>query len=145
AAARIVSLRGADHLRHPLSIRGRATFFTVGRHSLMPRRLWPWEPSPPDMDRRSPLGVMLGLAQHLARHRRDVAIAEQDEAQLVEDRVALGPGEVGVRELAGLVAQIEQERGDGVGYGRALGAQHAVAGDLLAMHYEHIFELRGVA
>ena len=58
--------------------------------------------------------VRLGLAQDLVRHRRDVALAEQDVADQVLERVALGPAEVGVRDLPGRVAQVQQEGGDRV-------------------------------
>ena len=58
--------------------------------------------------------VRLGLAQHFARDRRRVAFAERQELQQVDDRVAFGPAEVGVRDLSGLVADVEQQRGDGV-------------------------------
>ena len=55
-----------------------------------------------DVDARPPEGVGLGLAQHFARDRRGVAFAEGQELQQVDDRIAFGPAEVGVRDLAGL-------------------------------------------
>ena len=63
-------------------------------------------PRSPQMDARAAFGIGLGLAQHLARDRRDVALAEGEELQQVDDRVAFGPAEVGVRHLAGAVADV---------------------------------------
>ena len=63
-----------------------------------------------------------------------VAAAEEQVAEQVAERVALGPLEVAVRAYAGGVAQGEQDRGDGVGRGGALGAQDPVAADLDAAH-----------
>src|SRR4051812_34479529 len=51
-----------------------------------------------DVDLRPPLRVGLGLAQDLAHHRRRVAAAEQQVAEQVADRIALGPLEVAVRD-----------------------------------------------
>ena len=56
------------------------------------------------MDGGPPGGVGLGLAQDLAGHRRDVALAEEHVAGQVQQRVALGPVEVGVRPTARRVA-----------------------------------------
>ena len=72
-------------------------------------------------------GLDFGLAQHLARDRRGVSFAERQELHQVDDRVAFGPAEVGVRQLAGRVADVEQQRGDRVRDGRARGAQDAIA------------------
>src|SRR5689334_217301 len=76
--------------------------------------------------------VALGPAQHLARDGRGLADAEEQEAEQVHGRVALGPLEVDVRPLAGPVADREQEGGDRVRHGGAAELQHAVApaGDL---------------
>src|SRR5439155_22457847 len=79
-----------------------------------------------DVDHRAPLGVGLGLSQDLVRDGRDVALAEQDEADDLAQRVLLGPREVGVRYVAGQVAQVEQDRGDRVRDARPVGAQEAV-------------------
>ena len=46
--------------------------------------------------------------------RRGVALAEGEELQQVGDRVAFGPAEVGVRHLAGAIADVQQQAGDGV-------------------------------
>src|SRR5262245_65380165 len=48
--------------------------------------------------------IRLALTQHLSRHRRGVALAEREELQQIQERVALGPSEVRVRNLPGLVA-----------------------------------------
>ena len=80
-----------------------------------------------DVDAGPSEGVGLGLAQHFARDRRRVALAEGQELQQVGDRVAFRPAEVGVRDLAGPVADVQQQRRDRVGNRRAHAAQHAVA------------------
>jgi hypothetical protein len=59
--------------------------------------------------------VGLGDAQHLARHRRDLAHPEEEEAQQLQHGVALGPLEVDVRDHPGAVAGVEQERRQRVG------------------------------
>ena len=81
------------------------------------------------MDAGAAGGVGLVLADDLADHGRGVAAAEQQVAHQVRQRVALGPLEVRVRPDARGVAQGEQDRGDGVGRGRAVGAQDAVPAD----------------
>ena len=48
--------------------------------------------------------VGLRLPEHFARDRRGVPLAERQELQQVGDRIPFGPAEVGVRDLAGLVA-----------------------------------------
>ena len=63
-----------------------------------------------DVDGRAPLGVRLGLPQHLVGHGRGVPLAEQEEAEQVHDGVALRPAEVAVRGLVGGVAQVQEER-----------------------------------
>ena len=50
-----------------------------------------------DVDVGPAPAVGLGPAQHLAGDRGDLADAEEQEAQQVGDRVALGPLEVDVR------------------------------------------------
>ena len=59
--------------------------------------------------------VGLGDAQHLAGHRRDLPDAEEEEAQQLRDRVALGPLEVDVRDDPGAVPRVQQEGGQRVG------------------------------
>ena len=65
-----------------------------------------------DVDHRAPLGVGLGLSQDLVRDGRDVALAEEDETGEVLQRIPLGPTEVDVRALAGLIADREEHGGD---------------------------------
>src|SRR5829696_5067044 len=77
-----------------------------------------------DVDGRTPLGVRLGLPQHLAGDRGGIPLSEQKVAEQVHDGVALCPPEVAMRSLAGRVAQVEQQSGYGVRYGRAFGTQH---------------------
>ena len=67
-----------------------------------------------DVHARTALRVRFRAAQHLAGDRGDLAVAEDEEADQVADRVALGPGEVGVRDLAGAVAEGEEDGGDRV-------------------------------
>src|SRR5215212_8676265 len=97
-----------------------------------------------DVDGGSQLGVRLRFPQDLVRDGGGVALPEEQKAQQVHDRVALRPPEVAVRRLVGRVAQVEQQRGDGVGHHRALGTQDLVAADLHALHLQHVLELRGI-
>ena len=64
------------------------------------------------MNAGPPFGIGLGLTQHLAADRRHVALAESEELEQVGDRVALGPPEVGVRHLAGAIADVQQQARD---------------------------------
>src|SRR5947209_6835925 len=89
--------------------------------------------------------VALDLPQNLARDRRGVALAEEDVFKDVGDGVALSPTQVGVRQLARRLADVEQEGGDGVRHGRAFGAEHVVAADFDALDLHHVWNLRGVA
>ncbi len=89
--------------------------------------------------------VRLVLAQDFARDRRRVAFAERQELQQVDNRIAFGPPEVGVRDLPGLVADVDEERRDGVGDRRADAAQHAVLADLDAFDVEVPAELGHVS
>jgi hypothetical protein len=61
------------------------------------------------VDVRSPGTVRLGPAEHLAGDRRHLADADEQEAQQLGDRVALGPLEVEVRGHAGAVAHVEDQ------------------------------------
>src|SRR5215204_1786841 len=97
-----------------------------------------------DVDGGSQLGVRLRFPQDLVGDGGGVALPEEQKAQQVHDRVALRPPEVAVRRLVGRVAQVEQQRGDGVGHHRALGTQDLVAADLHALHLQHVLELRGI-
>ena len=63
----------------------------------------------PHMHVRSSRPVGLGDAQHLPGHRRDLADAEEEEAQQLGDRVPLGPLEVDVRDHPGAVAHVQQQ------------------------------------
>src|SRR5262249_51883388 len=65
-------------------------------------------PSSADVDARPAGRLGFGLTQYLATDRRRVALAEREEPQQVRDWIAFGPAEVGVRQRAGPVAQIEQ-------------------------------------
>ena len=53
--------------------------------------------------------------QDLAGHGGDLAHPEEQEAQQLGDRVALGPLEVDVRDHPGAVAHVQQQRGQRVG------------------------------
>ncbi len=98
----------------------------------------------PYMNRRPGRGVGVGLAQDLAGHGGDVSLAEDDEAGQVLQWVALGPAEVGVRLLAGPVADGQQRGGQPVGDGRALDLEHPEPRDLLPLHLDVRGEVRGV-
>ena len=63
----------------------------------------------PHMHVGSPRPIGLGDAQHLAGDRRDLADAEEEEAQQLGDRVPLGPLEVDVRDHPGAVAHVQQQ------------------------------------
>src|SRR5215210_8109467 len=96
------------------------------------------------MDRWPLLWVRLGLPQHLVGDRCCVALAEEDKAEQVDDRVARRPAEVAVRRFVGGVAQVEQEGSYGVGDDRTLSPKHLVPADLHAPDLKHVLELRGV-
>src|SRR5918998_538572 len=104
----------------------------------------PSSSSAADVDGRAPLCVRLRLPQDLVGDGCRVALAEEEVAEQVHDRVALRPAEVAVRGPPGCVAQVEQECCDRVWDHRAHGAQHLVAADLHAPHLQHVLELRGV-
>ena len=89
--------------------------------------------------------VGFGLTQDLSCDWRRVAFAEGEELQEIGDRVAFGPPEVHVRQLARPVANLEQQRGDGVGNRGALAAKHAEAVHLRPVHDQHLAELRRIA
>ena len=98
-----------------------------------------------DVNPRPAQRIWLGLPQHLARDRRRVALAERQELQQVDDRVAFGPAEVGVRDLAGRVADVQQQAGDRVGDRRARAAQHVMPADVRARDLQRPAELGHVA
>ena len=91
--------------------------------------------------RRAGGEVLFGLAEDLAGDRSGFALAEQHEAHEVGEWVALGPLEVQVRTDSRLVPDAEHDRGEGVGYGRAVRAQHAVTVDLDAVDVEFLGEV----
>src|SRR5205085_792212 len=97
------------------------------------------------MDGRATFRVFFGLAQHFAGDGRGVAFAKEDVFEDVDQRIAFGPREVGVRNLIGAVAQVEQESGNRVRHRRGFGAQHAVAVYVYAFDRHHIVELRRIA
>ena len=69
----------------------------------------------------------------LAARRLDVGVTLVGDAAQLE------------RELARHLAQVHQERGDGVRHSRSLGAQYLVAFDVDALNLQLAFEFRGVA
>src|SRR4029453_4094983 len=97
------------------------------------------------VDRWAPPRVGFGVAQYLSGDGRDLTVAEDEVAQHVHDWVALGPAEVDERQLARLVADVEQQGRDRVGHGRALGPQDAVAVAFLPGDPQHRPEPRGGA
>lgn len=92
-----------------------------------------------DVDGGLAFGVALGFSEELAGYGCGVALIEEKIAEQVHGRVALGPAEVVVRSFASGVAQ--EQRGDGVRDGGALGAQYPVAADLDTPDLEHVLEL----
>ena len=73
-----------------------------------------------DVDARAPLGIRLELAQHLARDRRRIAFAEGEKLQEIGNRIPFRPSEVDVRDVAGLVPDVEQEGGNRIRNRRTL-------------------------
>src|SRR5918994_7511899 len=68
-----------------------------------------------DVDAGATVGIGFDLADDLADDGGGVAAAEQEVADHVHQRAALGPGEVTVRLPAGGLAESEEDRGDGIG------------------------------
>ena len=93
------------------------------------------------MDRRTPRRVRFGLPQDLPCHRGDIAFTKQDIAQRIQEGIAFRPAEVGVWDLAGPVACVQQEGGKRVGDGRTFGPQDSVAADLDTRHPQDILKL----
>src|SRR5260370_557043 len=75
----------------------------------------------------------------------DDPFEEGEELDEIDDRVALGPAEVGVRNLPGLIGDVQQERRDRVGDRRAGRAKHVVAAYVGARHLERAGEVRYVS
>ena len=71
--------------------------------------------------------VRLGAAEDFAGDGRDLAYPQGEEAQQVHRRVAFSPLEVDVRLPSGVVTQVQQQRCQRIGNGRALNLQHAMA------------------
>src|SRR4051794_23823967 len=89
--------------------------------------------------------IWLRPAQYLPGDRGDLTVAHEQEAQQVPDRVALGPGEVDVRNQAGAVPDRQRHLGHRVGdHGTAHG-QDPVAEAFLADHVQLGLEVRGIA
>jgi len=95
-----------------------------------------------DVDTRPSQRVRLRLTEHFARDGRGVPFAEGEELQQIRDRVAFGPAEVRVRDLAGLIADVQQERGDRIRDRRTDGAQDVMAADVDAFHFQLVRSLR---
>ena len=74
--------------------------------------------------------IRLRLPEHFARDRCCIPLAERQELQQVGNRVSLGPPEVGMRNLAGEVADEKQQRGDGIWNGGADATKYVVAADI---------------
>jgi hypothetical protein len=100
--------------------------------------------SPPDVNHRTLGGIGLGLAQHLVRHRSDVALAEGDVLEEIQHGIALGPTKVDVRDLARALPQMEEEGGNGIGHGGTLGPEHTMAADAQALDPKDARERAGV-
>ena len=85
---------------------------------------------------RPQLRIRLRLPEHFAGHGRGVPFAERQKLQQVRDRIAFGPAEVRVRNLARLIADEQQQGGDGVGDRGARAPQHAMPADVGALTFE---------
>ena len=88
---------------------------------------------------------MFRLAQHFACDRRGVAFPEGQELQQVGNRIAFGPSEVDVRDVARAISDVQQERRDRVWNGRALAPQHAKAVLADPGDVQDLAKLRGIA
>src|SRR5215218_679444 len=97
-----------------------------------------------DVDDGAPLGVWLGLPQDLVGYGGGVSLPEQHVAEQVHDGVALCPAEVAVGLFASLVAQVQQQGGDGVWNDRAFSPQDVMIADFYASHLQHVLEFRRV-
>jgi hypothetical protein len=89
--------------------------------------------------------ISLCLTQDFARHRRRISLSKCQELQQVRDRIAFRPTEVHMRDLAGSIADVKEQRRDRVRNRRALAAQHAITVRVCAAHQKHLAELRRVA
>src|SRR6516225_702850 len=94
-----------------------------------------------DVHARAPERIRLGLTQHFAGDGCSIAFAERQELQQVGNRVSLRPSEIDVRYFARSIADIQQQRGDGVWNGGALTSQHAVGPDTRAFDGQQLAEL----
>src|SRR4051794_13517051 len=74
--------------------------------------------------------IGLCLAQHFAGHGSSVPLAKRQELQQVGDRVSLGPAEVRMRDLAGAIAAVQQQRGNRIRDRRADAAEDVMGADL---------------
>src|SRR5689334_18929241 len=82
------------------------------------------------VDSRPTHRVRFGLAKHFACDRSRIAFAEREEFQQVGNWISLGPSKVGVRNLAGLVAAIEEQRRNRIRNRWTHASQHAMTADL---------------
>ena len=98
-----------------------------------------------DVNPRPAHGIWLGLPEHLARDGRRVALAERQELQQVDDRIAFGPAEVRVRDLAGAIPDEQQQARDRVGDGRAHTPKYVVPGDIRSRDLQRSAEVGHVA
>src|SRR6478609_240113 len=98
----------------------------------------------PHVHLRSQGPIRLGPTQHLAGGGRDFADAEEQEAQQVRHRVALGPLEVDVGLHPVGVPKVQQQRGDRVGDDGAGHLQHPAAVADGTVHVQLATELRRV-
>jgi len=93
----------------------------------------------------SSVDVRLRLAEHLTCDRRRVTFAERQIPQQIGNRIAFSPSKVGMRNIPGSIANIQEQRGNGVWNRRADASQHAVPIDRGTRDPKHITEVRGVS
>src|SRR5271155_3679072 len=91
------------------------------------------------------LGVRNRPAKHLMHNRRRIAFTQEQEAEQIARRVALGPLEVAMRYLPGSLLQVNQQGCDGIGNHRALCLNYAVPADAAGRHLQRALELGSVA
>src|ERR1700722_1997015 len=97
------------------------------------------------MDGRTALRIRFCLAQYFAGHRSHIALATEYIVDQVEERIPLCPIEIRVRYFLLVVPQMEQERGNGIGYGGTFSSKNAVTPYADSMDIQVGREFTGVA
>ena len=79
--------------------------------------------------------------EYLMRDRRDIASAENHEPEEIQNRIPFGPAEVGVREMAGSLLEMNQECRDGISDHRTRRPQNTMVSDPAGRDVQRIFKL----